>query len=155
MPHGRTFVVTRILNLYQSSKRGLAFIQCPEDKSLDAKRIYDKLNDKKQRIVKNRFDHWLQGQTHDPYFHGWSEPNYRRCFVFKWKDQGVDQRFYGFLMNPKERTNRSFQVCILFSHAQKSEKNTDPAQKNKANNLRQDQRVSVAVKQTYPESDLH
>jgi len=154
MPQRRSFVVTRIPNLRWSPKRGLAFLECSEDRSLNARRVYDKLKNKKRQMVRNRFDYWLDFGICDKYFHGWSNPQYRECFVFKWKDR-AHQRLYGFLINPMPRTNPGFQVCVLYSHAQKNTENTDSSELNEANILRQDQRVINAVKKEHPESDLH
>jgi hypothetical protein len=110
---------------------------------------------KKQGMVQSRFDYWLQGGIHDKYFHGWRDPNFRECFVFKWKMRNQHQRLYGFLFNPKPRTDAAFQVCILVSHARKNTENTDPAELDYVNEIRIRAEVIEAIRREYPENDLH
>jgi len=148
------FTVTAISNLQQSARRGLAFLECSGDRAINARRTYESLSESNQRTVRNRFDHWLQGDHHDKYFHGWSAPQYRECFVFKWKMKNQHQRIYGFLFNPRPRTDPAFQVCVLVSHAQKNTEETDPAELTQVNELRLRIDVVDATKLAYPENDL-
>jgi hypothetical protein len=81
----RTFRVEQIENLQRGKDRALAFLICPEDAAIDAKETFDSLPVDKQRLVRDRFDYWLQRGTHNRYFHGWDYAPYKNCFVFKWK----------------------------------------------------------------------
>jgi hypothetical protein len=155
MAQREIFTVTQIPNLQQSVRRGLAFLECLGNREINASRVFEQLNESNRRTVRNRFDHWLQGNRHDKYFHGWSNPEYRECFVFKWKMRNQHQRFYGFLCNPRPRTDRAFQVCVLVSHAQKNTEETDPSELNQVNELRVRIEVIEATKRAYPENDLH
>jgi hypothetical protein len=154
MAHRGIFTVTRIPNLQTSTRRSLAFLECEGNKDINAKTVYDSLG-KKQGMVQSRFDYWLQGGIHDKYFHGWRDPNFRECFVFKWKMRNQHQRLYGFLFNPKPRTDAAFQVCILVSHARKNTENTDPAELDYVNEIRIRAEVIEAIRREYPENDLH
>ena len=154
MPKRRTFIVTPIPNLQRVTERGLAFLECREDPGINGRRVYEDLKENKQRLVRNRFDYWLGGGIHDQYFHGWSDPEYKDCFVFKWKDR-KHQRLYGFLVNPRPRTDPRFQLCVLISHAQKTTQKTDPSELNGAKRRRQEPVVINVVKRAYPELDLN
>ena len=155
MAQREIFTVTQIPNLQQSRRRGLAFLECSGRREFNARRVYESLSESNRRTLRNRFDYWLQGGRHDKYFHGWSDPDYRDCFVFKWKMRDQHQRIYGFLFNPRPRTDRVFQVCVLVSHAQKNTEQTDPSELNQVNELRIRSDVIEATKRAYPENDLH
>ena len=147
----RRFQVEPIPRLQQSTRRGLAFLICFSDPAIDAKAVYEGLDDTKRTLVRNRFDHWIQGGVFPKYFHGWDDPNYRECFVFKWKDNDQHQRLYGFLIHPRPKTAPRFEVCVLVSHAQKNAEATDPSELNGAKAVRQNVEVVLEVKKAYPE----
>ncbi|MBA2526976.1 MAG: hypothetical protein H0V18_14525 [Pyrinomonadaceae bacterium] len=151
MPQLRTFKVCEIPNLQKGKDRSLAFLICPEDIGIDAKEVFDGLSPEKQRLVKDRFDYWLQRGQHKLYFHGWDNPPYKDCFVFKWKEGRQHQRLYGFLIHPRPLTDNRLEVCVLVSHAQKNTEETDPAELSGANALRDNLDVIRAVKKAYPE----
>jgi hypothetical protein len=151
MPPNRTFQVERIPRLQRGKDRSLAFLVSPEDVSIDAKRVFESLSVEKQRLLLDRFDYWLQRGVHNPYFHGWDDPDYRNCFVFKWKEKRQHQRLYGFLIHPSPQTSPRLEVCVLVSHAQKNTEFTDPAELNGAKALASILDVVRAVKLTYPE----
>lgn len=147
----RTFTVEEIPNLQQAKDRSIAFLVCPEDAGIDAKKVFEGLSAEKQRLVRDRFDYWLQRGKHKLYFHGWDHPPYKDCFVFKWKEGRQHQRLYGFLIHPRPMTDNRLEVCVLVSHAQKNTEETDPTELNGANALRVNLEVVRAVKKTYPE----
>jgi len=148
-----SYTVTPIANLWVSTNRGLAFLESSDSADeLNARLVFEALPEKKQDMVRSRFDHWLQGNKHDKYFHGWpNNPTYKDCFVFKWKDKRQHQRLYGFLTHPRPLTAAWFMACILVSHAQKNREETDPSELNGANRLRIDAAVIKAVRLAYPE----
>lgn len=112
---------------------------------INAKRIFDALNDNPKRDMRGRFDHWLGGGVCDKYFHGWpNDKDRKECFVFK------RQRFYGFLSNPKPLSDPRFQICVLVSYARKNIEHTDPSELNAINALRIELKVIEAVKKAYP-----
>jgi hypothetical protein len=149
-----TYTVTPARGLYVSAERSLAFLESPQQPEINAKAVYSALSQKNRQMVDNRFDHWLQGNVHDLYFHGWRDVENRECFVFKWKEKRQHNRLYGFIVNPRPRTAPRFQVCVIVSHAQKNTEQTDPAELRRANALRMDSRVGTAIKWAYPELDL-
>ena len=95
--------------------------------------------------MRTRFDLWIDGGTHDKYFHGWpSQPRYKQCFVFKWKDGQACHRMYGFLFHP-QAGNPAFQVCVLATHAIKLAWETDPRELEGAVKLWNDPLVIAAI----------
>jgi len=67
----------------------VVFLTKPDDKNLDAKAVFDNLDNKQKRTLLTRFDHWIEGAEgatpQDKYFHGWpNDKDYKSCFVFKW-----------------------------------------------------------------------
>jgi hypothetical protein len=122
--------------------RGLAWlIITPPDKRITAKSEFLKLKTKQQQDLRNRFDYWLDGNTHDSYFHGWQEAEYRNCFVFKLNKH----RFFGFLCHP-QKDNKQFMLCVLSSHSLKDAWEADKAEKDRMNDLRGDPNVLQALK---------
>jgi hypothetical protein len=145
------YSVSAIKGVRPSSRRGIAFLERATDPRVDAKNAFDGLKEKDERNVRARFDHWLDGNTHDKYFHGWPNmENYKQCLVFKWKQAGTNHRLYGFLDNPKPLTDPGFQVCILVSYAQKSDE-TDFTILDYINKLRTTPQVTLAIKAAFPE----
>lgn len=143
--------VEHIENLQRGKDRALAFLICPDEPDIDAKEVFDNLTDEKKRLVRDRFDYWLQGGKHKPYFHGWDYAPYKNCFVFKWKEKRQHQRLYGFLIHPCPKTNPRLEVCVLVSHAPKNTEETDPAELNGALALSQRVDVIHAVKFAFPD----
>src|SRR5271170_130428 len=110
MPKGSCFIA-KIAGLKISARRAVVFLV--RNGEVNGKSIFDGLPANRDREVRNRFDHWIDGNNAPAkYFHGWDNAKYDRCFCFKWKESGVHQRLYGFLCNPK-RDNPRFQLCVL------------------------------------------
>ena len=153
MARVENYEVKRIPGLrHDGRRRGLAFLDSKTDKSIDAKPAYETLKQKQKGDLFNRFDYWMDGGIYDRYFHGWpNNPIYKHCFVFKLKIAGAHHRWYGFLINPRPLTDRSFLVCILASHAQKNMEHTDPSELDGQNRLRLNLEVIKAVKKKFPE----
>lgn len=129
----------------------MAFLDCPEDSEVDAEEVFnDYLDEKRQLEMRNKFDYWKRGGRNDLWFHGFNEIGYRECFVFKWKQAGSYHRLYGFLIHPYT-LNARYLLCILISHAQKNQANTDPAELNFINRVRLRPDVIAAVKREFPE----
>jgi|SRR5215510_4115725 len=143
--------VEPIENLQRSKDRALAFLICPSEPDVDAKETFESLPADKQRLLRDRFDYWLQHGKHNPYFHGWNHSPYKTCFVFKWKEKRQHQRLYGFLIHPCPNTDKSLEVCVLVSHAPKNTEETDPAELNGALALSQRLDVIRAVKIAFPD----
>ena len=98
MARRETFTVSLVEDLlYDERRRGVAFLECAEDKSLDALSYFNKLNEKRKGDVLSRFEYWMDEGIFDKYFHGFtSDKDHRLCFVFKWKQAGTYHRLYGF-----------------------------------------------------------
>src|SRR5207249_8791243 len=94
-----SYTVTPIANLWVSTNRGLAFLESSDSADeLNARLVFEALPEKKQDMVRSRFDHWLQGNKHDKYFHGWlNNPTYKDCFVFKLRIRGNIRGYMVFL----------------------------------------------------------
>ncbi len=138
----------------EERRRALAFLECTDDKDIDAKKVFDRLGAKKKGDVLNRFEYWLDEGTCDKYFHGWpNSPKYKNCFVFKWRDTQGYHRLYGFLFNPRPETDPGYKVCVLVSHAIKGTPNTDPSELDGANKLRESVEVIKVVKKAFPEHE--
>ena len=120
---------------------------------MNAGEVFDALEGTVRRLVRTRMDYWLDGNNTPPrYFHGWTElPDYKQCFVFKWEEERVGQRLYGFLCNPKPISDPGFRVCVLIYFATKHEAETDFVHLDRINRWRQDSRTRVAIKAIYPE----
>lgn len=142
----------------ETDLRAVAYLVWPEDEEVTAGPVIVKMaqsdggsGDK----VWARFDYWVNGGSpHDKYFHRWNEPGYEHTFVFKWNQGGKSkgmQRLYGTLFHPRPKTNGRFEVVVLFSHAPKFGRATDPAQKKKAEALFGNAAVIAAVQKAYPD----
>jgi hypothetical protein len=141
MPTGICSIV-RIGGLKKSTGRAVVFLVCNGE--LNGKSVFDGLPAARDREVRSRFEYWIDG--HDSpktYFHGWDDSEYHHCFCFKWKNNTVDQRLYGFKYRSKN--NPRFQLCVLVLHAAKSAKNTDLTILNEINRLRLDKKVIAAI----------
>ena len=141
--------VVPVKGIQPNPYRGIAFLLCAEEVRVNGEIVYNKLKEKNQRNVLNRFDHWLGGNICDKYFHGW--PNleeYKECFVFKWKQAGANHRLYGFLCHPKPAA-RGFQACILVLHSQKTDQ-SDFSYLDYINELRTLPNVILAVRRAFP-----
>lgn len=135
---------------FQFRRRAIAFLVCDDDGSLEAWRIFEGLTEKVRRDVRVRIDHWLQGNVHDKYFHGFpNQAQYKTCFAFKWHVKRQEHRFYGFLYNPKP-TER-FQLCVLVHYTPKNEMGTDYTILDRINRLRMQPAVLAAIAIDYPE----
>lgn len=151
MPSVDKFEVSKLPGLKETDK-AVAFLECATRKDINAKAAFEKLKPKKKQDVFNRFDHWIDGNRFDRYFHGFpNHPTYHQCWVFRWKQGKTHHRLYGFLHNPRPITDRGFRVCILVSHAQKNTEHTNPSELAQAESLRLNVLVLNAVKKVFPE----
>lgn len=127
---------------HKVGKKGLAWlIVKPPDKQITAKSVFENLDADSQRTLRNRFDYWLDGGKHDKYFHGWTEKDYKDCFVFKLQDL----RLFGFLCHPRPN-EQNFQLCVLSSHSIKDAWEADKTEKEKMNKLKKDEKILEALK---------
>lgn len=156
MANDKSYSITFIEGL-PITLRGVVFLESEEDSRVDAKKVFDALKQTKggkdqERLILNRFSLWINGGRHDKYHHGWpNEPENKHCYVFKWKHRQRDNRFYGFLCNPKPKTDARLQICVLVSHDYKNQRLTDPRHKALANELRETQSVKDAIAEQFPD----
>jgi hypothetical protein len=129
---------------HRIARRGLAFLICEGEKNIDAKSVFHALKVKRERELRRRFDYWLDGGVNALWFHGWSNPTYKDCFVFKWKENKQNHRLYGFLCNPLSGY-RDFQLCVLISHATKNTRETDPTELDRVNEIKDEKAVTEAL----------
>lgn len=101
-------------------KRGLAFLKS-QDRRVNAKSAFKKLDKKSKYTFKTRFEYWQSGKPHKKYYHGWDKSEfkgkYTNCFVFKHNKH----RFYGLLRSKIKKYNPSYQVCVLVVYTEKDE----------------------------------
>lgn len=124
---GRGRCEVLILPGFNRDGRGIAFLKIEGDRHVDAKSVYDRLGENSLNAVRTRFESWLDYMINDRWYHGWSHPNYRNCWVFKWKEKRHGRRLYGFLCNPREE-DPSYQLCVLVLHAYKNEPEADTSE---------------------------
>jgi hypothetical protein len=142
MPNGRCSIAP-IDDLKTSARRAIVFLVC--NGVLNGKTIFDGLSEARDREVRGRFDHWIDGNVFPRYFHGWNDSPYNHCFCFRWKDNRVHQRLYGFICNPK-REDQRFELCVLVLHAAKTTEDTDFAILAEINRLRLDAGVITVIR---------
>ena len=150
--------VTPVPGAKGTMKRAVAYLTWDEDADVTAAPTIEKIatsGGTEKSKVWSRFDFWVDFGINKKYFHGWHEPGFKHCFVFKWNKGGPDektmQRLYGSLFHPRPKTP-GFEVCLLFSHCVKYGKHTDPQQKLKAEELFVNAAVIAAVKKQYPDA---
>ena len=149
---GNTYIVTRVSLLKMSERRGIVFLSCQEDASLDAAAVFDGLDDKRERLIRSRFEYWIDGNTNNRWFHGFNEEEYKTCFVFKWKERRQNHRLYGFLCNPKPHSDARFQLCVLACHTNKNEWETDLNELDGVCALQSNPLVRIAISVEFPDS---
>jgi len=144
----KAYRIIPVAGVRESNHRAIVFLEADDDKWVNAFHEFSKIQkaakQKEYHDVSTRFDYWIDGNTHNLWFHGWSDPKYRNCFVFKWKRGGVNQRFYGFLCHPRA-SDLKFVACVLATYATKSAHNTDEAILDRINSLRVDNAVADAT----------
>jgi len=141
--------VFRLAVGHNFERRSVGFLEDPGAGELDAGAVFDGLQPKAARLVQTRFDHWIQGNVFQKYFHGFAG-DYESCFVFKWEDRHKPQRLYGFLCHPYPQSNARFESCVLCYHDVKDD-TTDYTILGWINRLRVDINVQYAIGQVYPE----
>lgn len=145
--------------LAASQRRSVVFLVVDEREAsaaavFDSMRSADGKRSNQQRTLLARFDFWIANGAQDNWFHGWpNDATYANCFTFKWKHRNVDQRFYGFVCNPMPKTNPRFQLCVLHSHAPKSQQHTESRYLDLAVRLSKTIEVWAAIRQQFPDEE--
>ena len=144
------YAIERIEGMRPSDRREVVFLISVTDTEVNAHVAFGELDEKRDRLVRDRFDYWIDGGISDGYFHGWpNDPANRECFCFRWKQKRQHHRLYGFLHNPQPRTRPRFQICVLTTHATKNDWTTDPHDLGKANEMRIHPCVLAAMAMTF------
>jgi hypothetical protein len=153
------YSIKAISGLAASTRRSVVFLLSDEC-NLNAESRFSAMNEpgkprsNEQRTVLSRMDYWINGGHNDGWFHGWpNHPEYSRCFTFKWNYRNIDQRFYGFVCNPLPKSNPRFQLCVLHSHGEKVQWNTEPGFLELAVNLSGMAGVWKAIRESFPDND--
>jgi hypothetical protein len=153
------YSIRAIDGLAMSPRRSIVFLLSDEE-DLNAASTFDSMNvetgkrSKQQRTVLDRFDFWISGGVKDNWFHGWpNDPKYANCFTFKWNFRSVDQRLYGFLCNPRRKSDPRFQLCVLHVHREKVQWSTEPRLLDSAVKLSGKLDVMNAIRESFPDSD--
>ena len=134
--------IREIVGLRRSDRRAVVFL---EGDGCSAGRGFDSLVEKKNREVRDRMDHWIGGGHKPTYHHPWNDHPYTACYCFKWKENRVHQRLYGFLCHP-DGDLPNFEVCVLVTHDQKTEEDTDFRILDAINRIRVEKNVEEAIK---------
>jgi len=149
-----TYCIEHIEGLKRTEHRAVVVLVSKGDDDVDAAETFEELEMRRERELRTRFETWIDGVHHNnQWFHGFDRAPYRECFVFKWKEKRQHHRLYGFLCHPRPRTNKRFQVCVLTNHATKSQHETDPSELNKAESLRTNSYVRVALEMVFPDEE--
>lgn len=132
------YQLIKISGLKDSSRRTIIFL---EGGGCEARTAFCGLSNKSDRDIRARFDHWVDGAINDNYFHGWpNRADYKECFSFRWREQKVRCRLYGFLCHPRKSDPR-FQACVLTGYDRKTSEDTDFAILDAAKRLKNDPHV--------------
>ncbi len=122
MPQQTSWQIAEIGGLKDSNRRAVVFLI---GDACDGKAKFDRLAAQRERDLRNRMDHWIDGQIKDEYHHGWpNSQEHKSCYCFKWREKKVRQRLYGHLCNPREGDAR-FRLCVLMFYDDKTTEDTD------------------------------
>jgi hypothetical protein len=145
------FRLSLVFGQRKSPRRAVAFLEDDADTSIDGAKAFASLDSSQERKVRERFDYWIDFGTKDNWFHGWpNQADYKDCFTFKWKQDRVHQRLYGFLCHPKAQ-EKAFQLCVLIFHATKNTDTTEFTILDRINILKNKLVVWVAIRAVYPD----
>jgi hypothetical protein len=153
------YSIKAIRGLAASTRRSVVFLLSDEcnlnaESQFNAMNQANKPRSSQQRTVLSRMDYWINGGRNDRWFHGWpNNPTYAGCIVFKWNFRNVDQRLYGFVCNPMPKSNPRFQLCVLHSHGEKVQWNTEPGFLELAVSLSKLGDVWKAIRESFPDID--
>lgn len=132
------------------ARRGVAWLKHETNKHLNAKTVFNHLPISHEMYLRASFDAWLDGKADlNSRYHGWSETKYRNVQVFKWRENRVRHRLYGFKLHPGKEgqvPDGRFEMCVLAMHTTKNEALADPWYKNQMNHLRDENLVSEAIR---------
>ncbi len=104
-----------------TSRRGVGFLQ-RDDGEFHAIAKFERLKPSRASFVRSIMDHWADGNDKPHWwFHGFDQAEYRHCFVFKWDENRVHQRLYGFKCHPKPVTAKEFVLCVLVYYDTKTD----------------------------------
>lgn len=150
-----SYEVVAIQGLRRSEHRGVVLLESDEDSRVDALGTFRELPAKTEREIRTRMDTWIEGAQHNNrWFHGFRHPDFRDCFVFKWRQKNRNHRLYGFLINPCPSHRPRFRLCVLTNHAEKPQWETDTSELWIANLLRIDLRVHAAIRMMFADHAL-
>jgi len=111
----------------RTASRAIGFLG--GDDRLDASAEFGKLKESRRRLILDSMDAWTNGTPDiSTRFHGWpNDDECWMCYVFKAREGNVGHRFYGYLCNPLPDA-RGFRVCVICTHARKTERASDRAE---------------------------
>lgn len=132
----------------KNNYRAVAFLICPSNSRVNAKNRFETLFSASERTLRDRFDHWINGGHSPKWHHGWDQSQYngayKKCYVFKYLVERIDQRMYGFLCNPDER-NKRFQLCVLVLHSTKTAWETEESDLKQTKDIGESSTVKLAL----------
>jgi hypothetical protein len=116
----------------------VVWLTCP-GKRIKPFEDFEALGDTEKRSFWKAFEYWSLNLPHPKRHHGWTDPEYKQCYVFK----DNPHRLYGFL----HRSNHGerFNLCIICIYAKKKTQETDVAILDRLNRYRADEMIIRAV----------
>lgn len=148
MQQQRPITFRMVPRLQVTERRGVGLIE--GNVQLDAGPNFDGLDEKDERNLRSRMEHWIAGNNGPKnWFHGFNDTKFRICFVFKLPGR----RWYGFLCHPLPKTNPRFWLCVLAIHAFKHERATDTAELERVNQWASNATVRAAISLRFPDEE--
>lgn len=112
MPKG-AYSIARIDGLKISSRRAIVFLV--RNGEMNGKSVFDRLPKDRDREVRNRFDHWIDGNDAPAhYFHGWNNPNTTGASVSSGKKSESTSVFMD-LSATRNGTTHDFNFALWYS----------------------------------------
>lgn len=123
-------------------RRGLAWLLTdPQIPIMNAKIVFESLDENARRNLNNRFDAWIDGdKPKKEWYHPWDEKGFENVWVFKYQEH----RFFAFMCHPDSEDKR-FAMCVLVSHTVKFEHKADQKLKQLMQNLSKDETILKAA----------
>ena len=127
------------------SRRGIAWLKIDGNEVVNASSVFEGLKESRKQYLHTSFDQWLAFKDIPDRYHGWpTEPEYKACHQFNYKDNTGRNRLYGFKWRPGIPDGQ-FEICVLAMHANKNQKLTDPFYKKSMIKFVNDADIQAAI----------
>ncbi|MGD9562555.1 MAG: hypothetical protein AB7F88_10665 [Pyrinomonadaceae bacterium] len=135
-----------------TQRRGIAWLKAKSNSSVNAKQVFDKCSTSDRSFLEASMSAWIDGKPDiATRYHGFAnDAAFRFGMVFKWREERVQNRIYGFKMHPGIPDGR-LELCVLAMHTTKDTAETDRTVKVVINTLRNNVDVDKAIKRQVKE----